>query len=148
MKQLIFYLENERTLSAAIRAAADAQASLSAAPRTLLITIFSANWTEQAIERTIQEAGDAFPDAILLGSRVPRVIYNGRLSPVGTVIFFTFFASAQLRLSLFDAMEERLFSVKQISPFSSSEFPIVIVGKSPLSAGLVRKHVPLLHPAA
>ena len=41
-----------------------------------------------------------------------------------------------------------LFSVKQISPFSSSEFPIVIVGKSPLSAGLVRKHVPLLHPAA
>ena len=43
---------------------------------------------------------------------------------------------------------EKLFSVKQISPFSSSEFPIVIVGKSPLSAGLVRKHVPLLHPAA
>ena len=43
---------------------------------------------------------------------------------------------------------EILFSVKQISPFSSSEFPIVIVGKSPLSAGLVRKHVPLLHPAA
>ena len=42
----------------------------------------------------------------------------------------------------------RMFSVKQISPFSSSEFPIVIVGKSPLSAGLVRKHVPLLHPAA
>ena len=41
-----------------------------------------------------------------------------------------------------------MFSVKQISPFSSSEFPIVIVGKSPLSAGLVRKHVPLLHPAA
>ena len=41
-----------------------------------------------------------------------------------------------------------VFSVKQISPFSSSEFPIVIVGKSPLSAGLVRKHVPLLHPAA
>lgn len=41
-----------------------------------------------------------------------------------------------------------LFSVKQISPFSSSEFPIVIVGKSPLSAGLVRKQVPLLHPAA
>ena len=74
MKQLIFYLENERTLSAAIRATADAQASLSAAPRTLLITIFSANWTEQAIERTIQEAGGAFPDAILLGSRVPRVI--------------------------------------------------------------------------
>lgn len=107
MKQLIFYLENERTLSTAIRAAADAQASLNAAPRTLLITIFSANWTEQAIERTIQEAGDAFPDAILLGSRVPRVIYNGRLSPVGTVISFTFFASAQLRLSLFDAMEDR-----------------------------------------
>lgn len=53
MKQLIFYLENERTLSTAIRAAADAQASLNAAPRTLLITIFSANWTEQAIERTI-----------------------------------------------------------------------------------------------
>ncbi len=43
---------------------------------------------------------------------------------------------------------QKLFSVKQISPFSSSEFPIVIVGKSPLSAGLVRKHVPLLHPAA
>ena len=42
---------------------------------------------------------------------------------------------------------EVLFSVKQISPFSSSEFPIVIVGKSPLSAGLVRKQVPLLHPA-
>ena len=41
-----------------------------------------------------------------------------------------------------------MFSVKQISPFSSSEFPIVIVGKSPLSAGLVRKQVPLLHPAA
>ena len=41
-----------------------------------------------------------------------------------------------------------LFSVKQISPFSSSEFPIVIVGNSPLSAGLVRKQVPLLHPAA
>ena len=40
----------------------------------------------------------------------------------------------------------KLFSVKQISPFSSSEFPIVIVGKSPLSAGLVRKQVPLLHP--
>ena len=34
MKQLIFYLENERTLSAAIRAAADAQASLSAAHAT------------------------------------------------------------------------------------------------------------------
>ena len=44
--------------------------------------------------------------------------------------------------------EAQVFSVKQISPFSSSEFPIVIVGKSPLSAGLVRKHVPLLHPAA
>ncbi len=43
---------------------------------------------------------------------------------------------------------QKLFSVKQISPFSSSEFPIVIVGKSPLSAGFVRKHVPLLHPAA
>ena len=28
-------------------------------------------------------------------------------TPVGTVIFFTFFASAQLRLSLFDAMEDR-----------------------------------------
>lgn len=42
----------------------------------------------------------------------------------------------------------QVFSVKQISPFSSSEFPIVIVGKSPLSAGLVRKQVPLLHPAA
>lgn len=42
----------------------------------------------------------------------------------------------------------KLFSVKQISPFSSSEFPIVIVEKSPLSAGLVRKQVPLLHPAA
>lgn len=41
-----------------------------------------------------------------------------------------------------------VFSVKQISPFSSSEFPIVIVGKSPLSAGLVRKQVPLLYPAA
>ena len=41
-----------------------------------------------------------------------------------------------------------MFSVKQISPFSSSEFPIVIVGKSPLSADLVRKQVPLLHPAA
>lgn len=41
-----------------------------------------------------------------------------------------------------------VFSVKQISPFSSSEFPIVIVGKSPLSAGLVRRQVPLLHPAA
>ena len=41
-----------------------------------------------------------------------------------------------------------VFSVKQISPFSSSEVPIVIVGKSPLSAGLVRKQVPLLHPAA
>ena len=43
---------------------------------------------------------------------------------------------------------KKMFSVKQISPFSSSEFPIVIVGKSPLSAGLVRKQVPLLHPAA
>lgn len=42
----------------------------------------------------------------------------------------------------------KMFSVKQISPFSSSEFPIVIVGKSPLSAGLVRRQVPLLHPAA
>ena len=41
-----------------------------------------------------------------------------------------------------------VFSVKRISSFSSSEFPIVIVGKSPLSAGLVRKQVPLLHPAA
>ena len=41
-----------------------------------------------------------------------------------------------------------LFSVKQFSSFSSSKFPIVIVGKSPLSAGLVRKQVPLLHPAA
>ena len=41
-----------------------------------------------------------------------------------------------------------VFSVKQVSPFSSSEFPIVIVGKSPLSPGLVRKRVPLLHPAA
>lgn len=41
-----------------------------------------------------------------------------------------------------------LSSVNQISPFSSSEFPIVIVGKSPLSAGLVRKQAPLLYPAA
>ena len=41
-----------------------------------------------------------------------------------------------------------VFSVKRISSFSSSEFPIVIVGKSPLSAGPVRKQVPLLHPAA
>ena len=41
-----------------------------------------------------------------------------------------------------------VFSVKQFSSFSSSKFPIVIVGKSPLSAGLVRKQVPLLHPAA
>ena len=44
--------------------------------------------------------------------------------------------------------ELSLFSVKQFSSFSSSKFPIVIVGKSPLSAGLVRKQVPLLHPAA
>ena len=42
----------------------------------------------------------------------------------------------------------KMFSVKQFSSFSSSKFPIVIVGKSPLSAGLVRKQVPLLHPAA
>lgn len=46
-----------------------------------------------------------------------------------------------------DEMAE-VFSVKQFSSFSSSKFPIVIVGKSPLSAGLVRKQVPLLHPAA
>ena len=41
-----------------------------------------------------------------------------------------------------------VFSVKQISPFSSPEIPIVIVGQAPLLAGLVRKQVPLLHPAA
>lgn len=41
-----------------------------------------------------------------------------------------------------------MFSVKRISAFLSLEFPIVIVGQSPLSAGLVRKQVPLLHPAA
>ena len=51
-------------------------------------------------------------------------------------------------LTLAERAMIQVFSVKQISPFSSSEFPIVIVGKSPLSAGLVRKHVPLLHPAA
>lgn len=40
------------------------------------------------------------------------------------------------------------FSVKQISPFSSSEFPIVIMGNSSLSADLVRMQIPLLRPAA
>ena len=107
MKQLIFYLENERTLPGIIRAATQELAAFSAAPRTTLITVFSANWNEPSLERTFTEVNSAFPDAILLGSRVPRVIYNGRLSPVGTVISFTFFTSAQLRLSLFDAAEER-----------------------------------------
>ena len=51
-------------------------------------------------------------------------------------------------ISIQQTDEILMFSVKRISSFSSSEFPIVIVGKSPLSAGLVRKQVPLLHPAA
>lgn len=57
-------------------------------------------------------------------------------------------AEADIVLDVIEEDTAQLFSVKQISPFSSSEFPIVIVGKSPLLAGLVRKQVPLLHPAA
>lgn len=54
----------------------------------------------------------------------------------------------QVLEEVLELLERVLFSVKQISLFSSSEFPIVIVRQSPLSASLVKKQVPLLHPAA
>ena len=87
---------------------------------------------------------------------VPKdVPYHSRLVSLPTPEFYVLYNGMQAErdyqvLHLSDAFPARtsVFSVKQISPFSSSEFPIVIVGKSPLSAGLVRKHVPLLHPAA
>ena len=41
-----------------------------------------------------------------------------------------------------------LFFVKHFSPFSSFHIPIVIMGNSSLSAGLVRIQIPQLRPAA
>ena len=41
-----------------------------------------------------------------------------------------------------------VFFVKHFSPFSSFHIPIVIMGNSSLSAGLVRIQIPQLRPAA
>lgn len=105
MKQSIFYLENESALPAVIQMATQAQDALAAPPSAVLIAILSANWDEEAISRTFRAAGAAFPDAVLLGGRVPRIIHNGRLTPVGTVISVTFFTEARVQLSVFDAAE-------------------------------------------
>ena len=43
---------------------------------------------------------------------------------------------------------KNLFFVKHFSPFSSFHIPIVIMGNSSLSAGLVRIQIPQLRPAA
>ena len=44
--------------------------------------------------------------------------------------------------------DHELFFVKHFSPFSSFHIPIVIMGNSSLSAGLVRIQIPQLRPAA
>lgn len=46
------------------------------------------------------------------------------------------------------AFKEKVFFVKHFSPFSSFHIPIVIMGNSSLSAGLVRIQIPQLRPAA
>ena len=55
--------------------------------------------------------------------------------------------TAECRLRL-KADCARLFFVKHFSPFSSFHIPIVIMGNSSLSAGLVRIQIPQLRPAA